>query len=70
MNPPRPALAQLGANGMVNSFNVASNRAAPTNQASRPPKRMIPHESLPDFKAAVQGSDLTKIALVEALKKQ
>ncbi len=36
----------------------------------KPPKRLIPPELLPSFKDAVVGSDLTKIGLVEMLKKQ
>jgi chromatin assembly factor 1 subunit A len=33
-------------------------------------KRQVPAEFIQQFKDAIQGSDLTKIALVEALKKQ
>ncbi|KAL9104582.1 MAG: hypothetical protein Q9163_000504 [Psora crenata] len=33
-------------------------------------KRLIPNELIHDFKRAVQGSDLTKLGLVEVLKKQ
>lgn len=38
--------------------------------ACRPPKRLLPPEILGDFKKAVQGSDLTKVGLIEILKKQ
>lgn len=31
---------------------------------------MIPADQMPAFKAEVAGSDLTKIALIEALKKK
>ena len=33
-------------------------------------KRLIPAELLADFKVAVQGSELTKLGIVEVLKKQ
>lgn len=36
----------------------------------KPAKRMVDPEVLDEFKAAIQGSDMTKIALIEALKKQ
>ncbi len=34
------------------------------------PLKLAPNEVLPDFKRAVQGSDLTKLGMVEILKKQ
>ena len=47
---------------------TGSFKANPT--PPKPAKRMIPLEHLEDFKKEVEGSDLTKIALVEALKKK
>lgn len=41
-----------------------------TTTTLKPAKRMIPPEQLGEFRREVQGSDLTKIALVEALKKK
>lgn len=69
MNPPRAPLAQRTMNGLLNTFNTPSQ--APTAAASKPAKakRMIPPEQLPAFKAEVDGKDLTKIGMVEALKK-
>ena len=52
----------LGVNGSVSNFGK--------NEPTKPPKRLIPNELIDDFKAAVAGSDLTKIGLVEQLKKK
>lgn len=49
---------------------IKLNGTAVASKPAKPPKRMIPQELLQEFKVAIQGSDLTKIALVEALKKQ
>lgn len=69
MNPPRAPLAQRTMNGLLNTFNTPSQ--APPATASKPvkAKRMIPPEQLPAFKAEIDGKDLTKIGMVEALKK-
>lgn len=40
-----------------------------TKKAAKPVK-MVPDELMTEFKAAIQGSDLNKIAIVEILKKQ
>ncbi|KAL8847914.1 MAG: hypothetical protein Q9221_007045 [Calogaya cf. arnoldii] len=37
---------------------------------SKPLKRMVTPEIMDDFKRAVDGSDLTKVGLIEILKKQ
>ena len=37
---------------------------------SKPPPRLLPPELMDDFKRAVQGNDLTKLGLLEVLKKQ
>jgi chromatin assembly factor 1 subunit A len=71
MNPPRFPLTQRPVNGMLNTLNLPSDKAAsPLSKQAKPPKRQIPPEHLTAFKAAVEGSDLTKIALVESLKKK
>ena len=56
-------------NGLLNTLNTPQQ--APRGSASKPAKakRMIPSEHLPAFKAEVEGKDLTKIGMVEALKK-
>ena len=69
MNPPRAPLTQRTMNGLLNTLNTP--QTTPPGSASKPAKakRMIPPEHLPAFKAEVQGKDLTKIGMVEALKK-
>lgn len=37
---------------------------------SKPPPRLIPSELMDEFKKAVDGNDLTKVGLLEVLKKQ
>ncbi|KAF2467885.1 uncharacterized protein BDR25DRAFT_291320 [Lindgomyces ingoldianus] len=71
MNPPRLPLTQRPVNGMLNTLN-SSDKTHPTSASkpAKPPKRLIPADQLPAFKAEVSGSDLTKIALIEALKKK
>ena len=56
-------------NGMLNTLNAASS--APSATACKPvaPKKMVPDEQLPAFKAEIQGKDLTKLGMIEALKK-
>ena len=65
MNPPRLPLQPR-----PNIANSGSVKMAPSATAPKAPKRLIPAELMEDFKAAINGSDLTKLALVEALKKQ
>ena len=36
----------------------------------KPPKRLLPTELMIEFKAAVDGNDLTKMGLIEVLKKR
>jgi chromatin assembly factor 1 subunit A len=69
MNPPRAPLAQRTINGLLNTFNTPSQ--VQPGSASKPvkAKRMIPPEQLSAFKAEIDGKDLTKIGMVEALKK-
>ncbi|KAI9707595.1 MAG: hypothetical protein M1836_000556 [Candelina mexicana] len=40
------------------------------SQIAKPNKRLIPVEHMAEFKRAIQGSELTKIGLVEVLKKK
>lgn len=86
MQPPRLPLAQLNIpNGspMRNAFTQIKmevgadqkENASPQTQKSKPkaankPLKTVPDELLPAFKAAVSGSDLNKLAIVEILKKQ
>lgn len=71
MNPPRFPLMQRPVNGMLNTLNPSSDKASsPLSKPAKPPKRQIPTELIPAFKAEVEGSDLTKLALVEHLKKR
>ncbi|KAF1918916.1 chromatin assembly factor 1 subunit A-domain-containing protein [Ampelomyces quisqualis] len=69
MNPPRAPLAQRTMNGLLNTFNTPQQ--TPSSTASKPAKtkRTIPPEQLSAFKAEIDGKDLTKIGMVEALKK-
>ncbi|KAF1928238.1 uncharacterized protein M421DRAFT_420773 [Didymella exigua CBS 183.55] len=69
MQPPaRLPLAQRTMNGMLNTLNPSS---VPSAIATKPTalKKMVPDEQLPAFKAEIQGKDLTKIGMIEALKK-
>ncbi|KAF3034496.1 chromatin assembly factor-I (CAF-I) p90 subunit [Didymella heteroderae] len=69
MQPPaRLLLAQRTMNGMLNTLNSSST---PSASASKPatPKKMVPDDQLPAFKAEIQGKDLTKLGMIEALKK-
>ncbi|KAJ8114738.1 hypothetical protein OPT61_g3446 [Boeremia exigua] len=68
MNPPsRVPLTHRTMNGLLNTLNSNSTPAT----ASKPavPKKMVPADQLPAFKAEIQGKDLTKIGMIEALKK-
>ncbi|KAJ4401061.1 chromatin assembly factor-I (CAF-I) p90 subunit [Didymella pomorum] len=69
MQPPvRLPLAQRTMNGMLNTLNPSSS---PSAIASKPaaPKKLVPDDQLPAFKAEIQGKDLTKLGMIEALKK-
>lgn len=70
MQPPRLPLHARSENGA--SVNGVRLPTAATNgsAAPKPPKRTIPEEFMGEFKDAVKGSDLTKLALIEALKKK
>lgn len=68
MQPPRLPLTRP-ISSMMNTMKAAP-AAANAGKPGKPPKRMIPADQLPEFKRQVEGSDLTKIALIEALKKK
>ncbi|KAH6638758.1 chromatin assembly factor 1 subunit A-domain-containing protein [Boeremia exigua] len=67
VNPPRVPLTQRTMNGLLNTLNSSSSPLT----ASKPavPKKMVPDDQLPAFKAEIHGKDLTKIGMIEALKK-
>lgn len=65
MNPPRLPLTTRPVNGLLNSLNGSG-----IDGKSGKAKRTIPVDLLPQFKAEVEGSDLTKIGMIEALKKK
>lgn len=58
--------AQKPAAGPLDKFRTPGADASPASKAKRP----FPPEQLVEFKQAVEGSDLTKIALMEHLKKR
>lgn len=65
--PPRAPLTQRTMNGLLNTLN--SNSAPSATSKPTTPKKMVPDDQLPAFKAEIQGKDLTKIGMIEALKK-
>ncbi|KAJ4377455.1 hypothetical protein N0V83_000280 [Neocucurbitaria cava] len=70
MNPPsRAPLAQRTMNGLLNTLNTPQPQ--PSNTAAKPVKvkRQIPADQLPAFREEIEGKDLTKIGMIEALKK-
>jgi chromatin assembly factor 1 subunit A len=56
-------------NGLLNTLNSTQQAPSATSSKQVKPKRMIPSEQLQAFKDEVNGKDLTKIGMVEALKK-
>lgn len=66
--PPRLPLAQRTMNGMLNTLNPNSTPSATVTKPAAP-KKMVPDDQLPAFKAEIQGKDFTKIGMIEALKK-
>jgi chromatin assembly factor 1 subunit A len=67
MGPPRLPL-QDRTNGQCTVQTTLVNGKVP--KAAKVGPRLVPTDVMPAFKAAVSGSDMTKIALIEALKKQ
>jgi len=70
MNPPRLPLAARPINGLLNTMNSTQNASPGSIAKAVKPKRMIAPDQLQEFKAEVEGQDLTKIGLIEALKKK
>lgn len=70
MNPPRLPLAARPVNGLLNTLNSTSS--APSSGAAKATKtkRMVAPEQLQAFKDEVEGQDLTKLGMIEALKKK
>jgi chromatin assembly factor 1 subunit A len=71
--PHRPALAEKTAK-MNSLAQVSASAAAATITSGAPQafkvQRQIPQQDLDAFKAAINGQDLTKLAMIEYLKKQ
>ncbi len=70
MNPPRLPLSAHAINTLLNTLNTTQTASSGAAAKAVKPKRMIPADQLGAFKVEVEGQDLTKIALVEALKKK
>jgi hypothetical protein len=68
MEPPRLPLHDRP-NGFLNGANIqiAAGKGAKATKAG---KRIVPAEYMDAFKQQISGSDMTKIALIEHLKKQ
>lgn len=75
MQPPRQPLSSLSPNAIPaikNEIGV-DGKPLPANSKktiSDKPLKIIPSETMDDFKKAIMGSDLTKAGLIEILKKQ
>lgn len=67
MGPPRLPLSDR-TNGQASVQSTLVNGKVP--KAAKIGPRMVPPDVLPAFRAAIDGSDMTKIALIEHLKKQ
>ena len=77
MEPPRIPLNPINRQNHLLSPSVSENiikivspDATVLTKPSKGPKRLIPSELLEEFKKAISGNDLTKIGLLEVLKKQ
>jgi chromatin assembly factor 1 subunit A len=70
MNPPRVPLQDRS--NFLNGANVQTTINGKVPKASKVshPKRLVPSDQLSSFKKEIEGSDMTKIALIEHLKKQ
>lgn len=76
MEPPRLPLHPVNRQNAILSSSalpgapktIDPDSSAPMKQAKA--QRLIAPELMDEFKAAVQGSDLNKLAIVEILKKQ
>jgi len=70
MNPPRLPLTSRPVNGLLNTISSTQDALAGTAAKAAKPKRMISADQMAAFKAEIQGQDLTKIGMIEALKKK
>ena len=77
MEPPRVPLNPINRQNSLLSPSVAatgiksvSTDAKGPMKASKGPKRLIASEILEEFKKVVDGNELTKLGLLEVLKKQ
>ncbi|KAF2140242.1 uncharacterized protein K452DRAFT_327633 [Aplosporella prunicola CBS 121167] len=72
MHPPRLPLHSRpdGVNGASVGFQNQLKVTHTTPTVPKPAKRTIPPELMTEFKDAIRDSDLTKLALIEALKKK
>lgn len=74
MQPPLRVPLQAKPNGgnskVMDDFTGSSKAFKATATAPKAGKRMVPPDQLEEFKQAIEGSDFTKLALVEALKKK
>jgi chromatin assembly factor 1 subunit A len=69
MQPPRAPLVHRTMNGLLNTMNGSQNPPAAAPSKPTPPKKLVPDDQMAAFKAEIQGKDLTKIGMIEALKK-
>jgi chromatin assembly factor 1 subunit A len=63
-----PSPSQLQSTLLLSQPNALSG--APPSTKSAKPKKFISQDDMPAFCAAVQGSDLSKVGLIEVLKKK
>ena len=73
MEPPRVPLIPVNRQNTILPLPNSKDQLldlSDTTKPSRPPPRLLPPELMDDFKRAVQGNDLTKVGLLEVLKKQ
>lgn len=74
MEPPRIPLNPVNRqNTLLPAPATLKDRPSDTSATTKPSKprpRLLPPELMDDFKRAVQGNDLTKVGLLEVLKKQ
>lgn len=74
MQPPRLPLTMKPNGANLNQPDIKNKKissvAGKSSQTPQPPKRLIPPEQMQAFKEEIQGSDMTKIAIIEHLKKK
>ena len=72
MEPPRMPLKPMNRHNTKLSTPSKEHTLDPSGKMKPPkgPKRFLPPEIMNEFKSAVQGNDLTKVGMLEILKKQ